>query len=157
MQVHTGTPAELRGREVHFLVEKYFLQALISTLRPGDAFLDVGGDVGLFTIPTAKVVGERGVVLCFEPESVAYRKMLDNLALNGLTNVRVFKKALGDQNSGGRLFVGGTACPSLLPHQGDAEQQSASEAVEVVQGDWLRENENLPIPRAVKIDVDPLV
>ena len=127
---------------------------LISTLRPGDVFFDVGSSIGQFTIPMSKVVGEEGQVIAFEPEAQAYQRLLDHLELNRLSNVRIFRQALGDQNAAARLFVGGGVCPSLVAHENDSEQQNATEAVEIVPGDWLRENENLPIPCAVKIDVE---
>jgi FkbM family methyltransferase len=155
VQLRARTPPELRGIEGAILVtERDFLHVLISTLQPGDVFYDVGSHIGQFAIPLAKVVGDQGQVIAFEPETQAYRRLLDHLELNRLSNVRVFRQALGEENAAGRLFVGGTACPSLLAHSGDAEQQSALEAVEIVRGDWLREKESLPIPRAVKIDVE---
>lgn len=154
VQFFASTPAELRSVEGALVAEEDFLQVLTSTLRPGDVFFDVGSAIGHFAIPLAKVVGEQGQVIAFEPEARAYERLLGHLQLNRLSNVRVFRQALGDENVGGRLFFGGGACPSLLLHSGDTEQQTASEDVEVVRGDWLRENENLPVPRAVKIDVE---
>jgi FkbM family methyltransferase len=154
VEFFASTPVELRGVEGALVAEQDFLGVLISTLRPGDTFMDVGSHIGLFAIPLARVVGEQGQVIAFEPEARAYERLLGHLELNGLSNVRVFRQALGDDDATGRLFVGGEACPSLLAHSGDAEQQTASEDVEVVRGDWLRENENLPVPRAVKIDVE---
>jgi len=154
VQFFASTPVELRGVEGAFVAEQDFLEVLISTLRPGDIFFDVGSHIGQFAIPLAKVVGDQGQVIAIEPEVGAYHRLLGHLQLNGLSNVRVYRQALGDQNATGQLFVGGGACPSLLLHSGDTEQQIASEAVKVVRGDWLRENENLPVPRAVKIDVE---
>jgi len=154
VQFRASTPAEFRGVEGTLVAEQDFLQVLISTLRPGDIFFDVGSQIGQFAVPLAKVVRDEGQVVAFEPEAQAYQRLLDHLELNRLSNVRVFRQALGDQNAAGRLFVGGRSCPSLVLHLEDAEQQSASEAVEIVPGDWLRENENLPVPRAVKIDVE---
>jgi FkbM family methyltransferase len=99
-------------------------------------------------------VGARGQVIAFEPEDQAYNQLHENLRLNQLSNVRVVKKALGEQNASGRIFVGGEACPSLLAHEEDALQQTASQEVDIVEGDWLVHTEGLPIPRAVKIDVE---
>jgi FkbM family methyltransferase len=154
VRFYAHTPKELRGIEGDFLLEKDFLDVLFANLGPGDVFYDVGSHIGLFTIPVAKLVGKEGQVIAFEPESQAYDKLLTHLELNGLSNVRVFKKALGDQNSQGRLFVEGRPSPSLLPRLGDTEQQSGAEEVDIVQGDWLVRTEGLPIPRAVKIDVE---
>ena len=149
------TPAELRSvEEPCYLWEQDFLNALTSTLRPGDVFYDVGANVGLYAISMAKIVGAGGQVVAFEPETRACARLRENIALNGPVNIRIVRKALGEENAGGRLFLGGPSCHSLLAHNGDQEQQSASEAVEIVQGDALARAEALPIPRAVKIDVE---
>jgi len=154
VRFYAHTPEELRVIEGNFLLEKDFLDVLVANLGRGDVFYDVGSQIGLFTVPVSKVVGEEGRVIAFEPEHKAYDGLLAHLGLNGLLNVRVFKKGLGDKNYSGRLFVGGAACPSLVVHEGDSEQQRAAEEVDVVQGDWLVRTEGLPIPRALKIDVE---
>jgi len=154
VRLYAHTPEELRGVEGRFLLEKDFLDVLVANLGPGDVFFDVGSHIGQFAIPLAKVVGNQGQVVAFEPEAQAYQRLLDHLELNTLSNVRIFRQALGDQNAAGRLFVGGGACPSLVAHEGDSEQQRAAEAVDIVQGDWLVRTEGLSIPRAVKIDVE---
>ena len=154
VRFYAHTPEELRGVEGRFLLEKDFLDVLVANLGPGDVFFDVGSHIGQFAIPLAKVVGNQGQVVAFEPEAQAYQRLLDHLELNTLSNVRIFRQALGDQNAAGRLFVGGGACPSLVAHEGDSEQQRAAEAVDIVQGDWLVRTEGLSIPRAVKIDVE---
>jgi FkbM family methyltransferase len=153
IQFRAHTPEELRDIEVRFLTERDFLQVLTSGLRLGDVFLDVGSYIGLFTIPVAKAVGEHGQVIAFEPESNNHKRLVDNVKLNGLRNVRVFRKALGERSGGGKLFLAGSGS-SLLAHAGDADQQSASEAVEIAAWDELRQIEGLPVPRAVKIDVE---
>ena len=134
--------------------EEDFLKALTTTLRPGDVVFDVGSHLGQFAIPLAKIVGDRGQVIAFEPDPQACERLRSHIVLNGLTNVRVFQKGLGDANQSGKLFVEGHACPSLVPHEGESDRLSQTEAIEIVQGDWLVRNEALPIPRAVKIDVE---
>jgi FkbM family methyltransferase len=154
VQLYTHTPEELRTIEGNFLLEKDFLVGLVANLGPGDVFYDVGSQIGQFVIPLAKVVGNQGQVIAFEPENSAYDRLIAHVGLNGLPNVRAFKQGLGDKNYSGRLFVGGAACPSLVLREGDAEQQRAAQAADIVQGDWLVRTEGLPIPRAVKIDVE---
>ncbi|HVA01219.1 MAG TPA: FkbM family methyltransferase [Terriglobia bacterium] len=152
---YVRTPEELRFFEAYFVLEKLFLQALISTLSPGDVFFDVGCNVGKLAIPVARVLGNAGRVIAFEPQEDFCSILETHLKLNGLRNVEVFKVALGEENKTAQLFVGGGACPSLLPHaQNGAKDAQASEAVEVVEGDWFRETHSLPVPRAVKIDVE---
>lgn len=46
-------------------------------LRPGDTFIDVGANEGLYTKLGAELVGEKGMVIAFEPDSRAYRKLIE--------------------------------------------------------------------------------
>jgi FkbM family methyltransferase len=65
-------------------------------LRQGDVMLDVGAHVGLFTLYAARLVGPSGVVHSFEPVPYNYERLAQNVALNGLGNVRLNRAAVGD-------------------------------------------------------------
>jgi len=147
-------PYDLRGLEGDFVSEQDFVDALANTLRQGDVFFDIGSSVGQFAIPMAKIVGPTGRVMAFEPEAVASERLQRHIAINGLTNVSLFRMALGEENCKAKLLFGDNICPSLLPHQGECVAQNFSQAVEVVRGDRLVLSQALPIPRAVKIDVE---
>lgn len=58
-------------------------------IRPGDIVLDVGANIGAHTLPLARLVGERGRVIAFEPTVFAIRKLAANLVLNHELAVRV--------------------------------------------------------------------
>ncbi len=143
-------PAHFRGLEGNFVTEQDFLKALLSTLRPGDTFYDVGANYGLFSILVAKVLGDKGQVVAFEPDSQMCERLLANQGLNLVQGIRLFRKALGEEEKKEPLFASG----SLLARDGDLPAQSIAEVVDVVQGDRLVVTEKLPIPRAVKIDVE---
>lgn len=51
-------------------------------VRPGDVVLDIGANIGAHTLPLARLVGETGQVVAFEPTLFAMRKLVDNLVLN---------------------------------------------------------------------------
>lgn len=77
---------------LHEFVEMSFLLHL---LRPGDLFLDVGANIGSYTILAAKVCGAR--VVAFEPDPDAAEALRRNVATNrvdALANIREW--ALGD-------------------------------------------------------------
>jgi FkbM family methyltransferase len=151
----TRTPDDLVRVEYHVaLLERKTLQILARGLRPGDTFLDVGADVGTFTIPAALFVGETGRVIAFEPEAESFEHLQDNVSLNQLRNVRAFKIALGEESSEGRLYVGQRVCPSLIAPDADHSAVGHAEVVQVANGDELWNAEGLPIPQAVKIDVE---
>lgn len=43
---------------------------LRSQLRPGDTFINVGANIGYYTVLGSKLVGENGHVIAFEPDPV---------------------------------------------------------------------------------------
>src|SRR5260221_11325843 len=56
-------------------------------LRPGDIVVEAGSNIGSLTIPIARLVGEKGTVLAFEPQRPLYNMLCGNLALNEISNV----------------------------------------------------------------------
>lgn len=147
---------ELRILDAVEIGERAVLELLINSLEYGDVVYDIGASIGLYSVLLAKVVGDRGTVIAFEPEKQSYLHLLDNLNLNGLTGVRCLQKALGEEAGEGKLFVrDGVSCPTLLaPPKSGRTGQVTCERVEVENGDRLVAAENLPLPRAVKIDVE---
>jgi len=148
----TAKALELRFMEC-FGYEDNLIRIVSGRLRPGDCAYDVGSSNGLWTVFLAKAVGERGQVVAFEPNRASYHKLKANLKLNGLSNVRCFETALGELDGEGTLFWGEwEARSSMIMPPGRAEL--GHEVVVVRQGDRLRESEGLPVPKAVKIDVE---
>lgn len=64
-------------------------------VRPGDTVLDVGANIGAHTVAFARLTGQAGRVLAFEPQPVLYRVLNANLTLNSLLTVEAFHTALG--------------------------------------------------------------
>jgi FkbM family methyltransferase len=63
-------------------------------LRPGDLFLDVGANVGSYTVLASGVCGAR--TFAFEPDPTTLVHLKKNLEVNGLVDlVRVYECALG--------------------------------------------------------------
>lgn len=85
--------------------ERAELQFLGAYLREGDVFLDIGANCGVFTIAGGHRVGASGRVVAFEPGSVPRRRLIENVALNGLKNIIVVGCALSDQSGEGVLSV----------------------------------------------------
>jgi FkbM family methyltransferase len=61
----------------------------------GATVIDVGANIGCFTVVAAKIVGPGGRVFAIEPEESTYRQLLRNIELNRLTNVTPLKLAIG--------------------------------------------------------------
>ncbi len=67
-------------------------------LRPGGVFVDVGANIGWFTVLASKCVGPTGRVFAFEPSERIYRHLCENTAVNCCDNVTVERLALSDKN-----------------------------------------------------------
>lgn len=151
---YARTPTELRMLELaeQGRWERDIVKLLTSRLRPGNVAYDIGSNLGFYAVLLAKVVGETGEVVAFEPESQCYEHLRDNLKLNELTNVRAFRLALGEGSAEGKLYVGEDLQLSNLAEP--RARRMRQQIVQIVAGDEIREAKNLPLPQVVKIDVE---
>jgi FkbM family methyltransferase len=73
-------------------------QFLLKVLQPGDIFVDIGANIGFFSIQAAKLVGEQGKVLAFEPTPKTYNRLNENIDLNNFNNIITpFQIAIGNR------------------------------------------------------------
>jgi FkbM family methyltransferase len=77
---------------------------LANVLRTGMTFVDVGANIGYFTVLAARKVGASGRVVAVEPEPYNYSLLERNVRENGCENVTLCKEALGA--SRGRAILG---------------------------------------------------
>lgn len=97
MRVH---PIDENGRRVfvHGLDPRERLtRHFIRLLRPGDCVLDVGANVGYYTMVAAELVGPRGCVHAFEASPAVLPWLQTNASLNQALNIRVHGVAVTDQ------------------------------------------------------------
>jgi len=65
-------------------------------LEPGDCFVDVGANIGVFSLIAAKRVGRAGKVFAFEPLQKIGDRLKENLDLNQIDWVEIQEKCVGD-------------------------------------------------------------
>ncbi|MFD1470320.1 FkbM family methyltransferase [Hymenobacter caeli] len=65
-------------------------------LRPGDVFIDVGANIGLYALAAARRVGPRGRVHAFEPVPDTAARLRQHVALNELANITVVEMAVSN-------------------------------------------------------------
>lgn len=68
-------------------------ELILSCLKEGDVFLDVGANIGYYSILGGKIVGKNGRVISVEPIDSTARILKYNIKLNKLKNVKVIQKA----------------------------------------------------------------
>ncbi len=74
-----------------------------SVLKPGQSFIDIGANIGWFTILAARIVGPAGHVTAFEPRPTTGGRLRMSVAENGFRHVDVRLVALGAAS--GRMTV----------------------------------------------------
>jgi FkbM family methyltransferase len=79
--------------------EKNEIKLVIEYLKPGMTVVDVGANVGLYSILAGLNVGLAGKVFAFEPSEESHKRLLANLALNQVANIEVIKMALADTSN----------------------------------------------------------
>ncbi len=126
--------------------------AVIAWLRPGDTFLDIGANIGYFTMVASRIVGSAGIVVACEPSKRALGKLLAALVANRCDNVIVLSIAAGDHDGLAELGLaneGNIGGSSLVPDAGIA----AFERIAVMRVGPLLERQ-LIRPALIKIDVE---
>lgn len=68
---------------------------LHSLVKPGMQILDVGANIGLYTLLLARMAGPTGHVFAFEPEPSLFACLQTNREINGSSNVTAFNLAAG--------------------------------------------------------------
>lgn len=66
-------------------------------IRPGDVILDVGANIGDFTVLSSWLTGPQGSVIAIEPNPFYYEILNRNIALNGLRNVKPLRLAVSNK------------------------------------------------------------
>lgn len=72
-----------------------------SFLRPGMTFVDVGANVGYFTLLAASI-GAR--VVSYEPTPAVFERLRENVALNALDNITLVNAAVTDKSGALTLY-----------------------------------------------------
>jgi FkbM family methyltransferase len=128
------------------------LECLRKFLKPGMVFVDIGANIGCYTVMGARCVGPTGVVVAVEPEPHNFALLSRNVASNRLTNVRTAQVALGDQPGAASLF---RSASNFGDHRlyGKSDDQREATAVEVTTLDDLIDRCGLPSVDFIKMDV----
>lgn len=119
---------------------------LLHALRADDLFVDIGANVGSYTVLASASIGARTV--CFEPIPVTYQKLLSNIDINQMRS-RVTAHNIALAEAPGRLvFSADQNCMNhVITH---SENSSNSVTVKVSTLDkCLKE-----VPFLIKIDVE---
>jgi FkbM family methyltransferase len=122
---------------------------LLHVTTAEDLFIDIGANVGSYTILACAVRGARGY--CFEPVPSTYERLMDNIRINNLSE-RVVALNLGLADREGELiFTADKNCMNHVIISDSNDTTTNTVKVNVLPLDKILQNES---PSIVKIDVE---
>lgn len=74
-------------------------------INPGDVVIDIGANIGYYTLIFARLVGEKGKVFAFEPDPTNFSILQKNIAANSYNNVVLIQKAVSSRSGKNRLYL----------------------------------------------------
>jgi FkbM family methyltransferase len=159
--LHYCTPNKLTAWRVKTLFSKEpHTLAWIAEFGADEIFVDIGANVGMYTIWAARTRGLK--VFAFEPESQNYALLNRNILQNGLgEQVRAYCTGLGNETGYGDMYLSelrtGGSCHAVGERLNFKLEHFETE---LVQGchfttlDTLVAGGTVPAPNHIKIDVD---
>ncbi|MCT9092606.1 FkbM family methyltransferase [Streptomyces sp. ASQP_92] len=134
--------------------EPHMTHWLQARLQAGDVFVDVGANIGAFSILASRAVGDSGRVVAIEASPEFHRRVLQHVDLNGCRNVRAVNVAVADSRKTLTFVLASSknmGANSIVPYDGPAE--STFEMAALPLSEVLRADE-IAKARVIKIDVE---
>jgi len=75
-------------------------------INEGDTVIDVGANIGCFSVQAGSMVGPSGRVISIEPAESTYKQLVANVAHNRMTHIKPVRAAIGGEAGMVRLYVG---------------------------------------------------
>ncbi len=125
--------------------EPHIVKTISTILKKGDTFVDVGANVGVMTFCAAKLVGETGKVIAFEPNPDNLQLLYCGILKNNFKNVLIMPFAASDRVAVFSLAGGASNSHLTTPQEGGYHAQS------IVMDDYLLEMVRLDL---VKMDIE---
>ena len=98
--------ADSLGLIANGIFEPEETRSILNLIKPGDRFLDIGANVGYYTVLAAECVGSTGQVISVEPDNTNFEILDANTRIwQQQGRVKIYRFALSDQAGESRLFL----------------------------------------------------
>ena len=134
--------------------EPHMSHWLESRLRPGDVLVDVGANIGVFSVLGSRLVGSAGRVVAIEASPAFHRRVLQHAELNQCDNIRAVNVAVSDERKKLTFVLASSnnmGANSIVPYDGPAESTFEIEALPLAE---VLEPDEVARARVIKIDVE---
>lgn len=128
----------------------------IKTIQKGDVVIDIGANIGYYTLIAARTVGGNGKVFAFEPDHTNYALLKRNIEINRYKNVIPIKKAVSNANTSAKFFLREDSTVSSLLNDFDKYPSTGSTEVEtIILDDFFKDKESIISKiKLIKMDIE---
>jgi FkbM family methyltransferase len=125
-------------------------------LVPGDVFIDVGANIGYYSMLAAQLIGDSGRVVAIEADPQTFSMLSGNVERNHLRNVRPVNVAAWDCEESLQIFAkaGHRGMTTVIRERADRWNLKEYCAVRGAPLSRLRSSEEIKAARLIKIDVE---
>ena len=123
-------------------------------LGRGSAFLDIGANIGYFSLVASSLVGTEGSVLSVEPNPRLSNSFHDAIIRNRITNISLSRVACAHDDGVRTLFFGPYSNSGRASLSAENAMSSAGTPVQCIQADRLVSDAKMTRLDLVKIDVE---
>lgn len=133
--------------------EKNTIRLWQSLIQKEAVVMDIGANIGYYSVIAARKAVD-GMVYAFEPSSAIRRRLLDNIAVNGLRNIEAVAAAVGAPAGAQPFFVSGPDNTGMSGLRQAENFSGMTEMVTVVSFDeWVAEK-NISRVDFIKMDIE---
>lgn len=86
-------------------LNRFEIETAEKFIQKGDTVIDVGANVGFFTLIFARAAGREGKIFAFEPEPHNLSLLKKNIEANNYKNITIVDKAVGEKSEKVKLFL----------------------------------------------------
>lgn len=90
---------------INGLFEPFQNEIVKKYIKKGDIVLDLGANIGYYSLLLAKLVGEDGKVYSFEPEPSNFALLKKNIKINNYKNIIPINKAVSNKDGKIKLYL----------------------------------------------------
>lgn len=126
-------------------------KAMAALISKGDTVYDIGANSGIHGMLMSKLVGEKGLVINFEPLPENFKELEENFRINDIKNYKTIQAAVSDSDGMARFRVGGHRKQGAIVNGNQDLVQTIE--VRTIKLDTFLQQGN-PRPRFIKMDIE---
>lgn len=128
------------------------MEWFLDQLKPGQTFLDVGANIGIYSLHASRRLGPEGNIHAFEPTPETFNMLTANISNNRLSNIRTSAKALADKS--GILYLVADGRPASNSTSFHADRDSGLRQIEAITLDEYRDSNSGMKVDFIKVDIE---